>query len=450
MASVVRPAWQAITVRWARRRFCRWAAWAALWPCVAGAGGISWQAPTEIAHGGGERGPWQQNESRFRFVDDASVAWSPRGDLAVIWVDQASKAVLIRRLPASGINTPVDVSRQPATFSWLPRMAWAPDDNGRLHVLWQEIIFSGGSHGGEVMTAVSHDGGRSFAPALNLSRSRAGDGKGRLDRDTWDNGSLDIVAAPGGVVIAAWTEYEGRLLITRSEDGGRSFSRPMPVAGKAPERPARAPALAVRGRDHVVLAWTTGEDPAADIWVARSNDGGRSFDAPAQAATTPGHSDAPQLAFDPQGVLHLVHHEGAGSARDDKVVLHLRSDDGGRRFGPPRTISGPSEPGAPGASYPALGVDAMGRVVVTWERVHGVGAMTSYGLGFAVSDDGQVFGAPQKVPDSTDPGGGANGSTQGRLMRKLAVRPDGEIAIVNSALKPGSHSRVWLMRGTLR
>jgi hypothetical protein len=34
-------------------------------------------------------------------------------------------------------------------------------------------------------------------------------------------------------------------------------------------------------------------------------------------------------------------------------------------------------------------------------------------------------------------------------MRKLAVRPSGEMAIVNSALKPGSHCRVWLMRGTL-
>ena len=35
-------------------------------------------------------------------------------------------------------------------------------------------------------------------------------------------------------------------------------------------------------------------------------------------------------------------------------------------------------------------------------------------------------------------------------MNKLAVRADGEIAVVNSAVKIGSHSRVWLMRGTLR
>jgi hypothetical protein len=49
-----------------------------------------------------------------------------------------------------------------------------------------------------------------------------------------------------------------------------------------------------------------------------------------------------------------------------------------------------------------------------------------------------------------DPGGGINGSTQGLLMSKMALRADGEIAVVNSAVKIGSHSRVWLLRGALR
>jgi hypothetical protein len=35
-------------------------------------------------------------------------------------------------------------------------------------------------------------------------------------------------------------------------------------------------------------------------------------------------------------------------------------------------------------------------------------------------------------------------------MNKLAVRADGEIAVVNSAVKIGSHSRVWLLRGAVR
>lgn len=424
-----------------------------LCPCIAWAGEIVWRTPLEVARGAGERGEWRQNESRYDFVDDPTVAWSPRGEIAVAWVDQRRKAVLLQRYDAEGkalLATPVDVSRQPDTFSWLPRLAWAPDDPGRLHALWQEIVFSGGSHGGEVLLAVSRDGGRSFAPALNLSKSQPGDGKGRIDRDTWHNGSLDIAAAPGGRLFAAWTEYDGRLWIARSDDGGRSVSRPLLVAGAPPARPARAPALAVGADGAVVLAWTTGEDDAADIRVARSGDGGKSFSAPRRAAVTPGYSDAPKLAFDPRGVLHLVHAESRGGPLEPSSIRHLRSNDGGNSFGPASEISNPLPAGYAGAAFPALGIDAHGRVVVTWELMRASTPLSPDGLAIAVSDDGIRFSAPQSIPGSVDPAGGFNGSTQGLLMNKLAVRADGEIAVVNSAVKIGSHSGVRLLRGTLR
>lgn len=424
-----------------------------LYPCTCRAAEIAWQAPLEIVHGAGERGEWRQNESRYDFVDDPTVAWSPRGELALAWVDQRRKAVLLQRYSAKGqalLAAPVDVSRQPRTFSWLPRLAWAPDDADRLHVLWQEIVFSGGSHGGEILFAVSRDGGRSFAAPLNLSKSRAGDGKGRITRDRWHNGSLDIAAAPGGQVFAAWTEYDGRLWVARSGDGGRSFSRPVLVAGDPPAAPARAPALAVGPAPVLVLAWTTGEDAAADILVSRSSDGGRTFDAPRRAATTAGYSDAPKLAFDARGALHLVHAESRGGPFKPSSIRHLRSTDGGRSFGPASEISGPLPAGYAGAAFPALGIDARGRVVVTWELLRGSATPAPHGLAMAVSEDGVQFSAPQPIPGSVDPEGGFNGSTQGLLMNKLAVRSDGQIAVANSAVKPGSHSRVWLLRGALR
>ncbi len=412
---------------------------------------IRWQAPIEIARGAGERGAWQQNESRYDFIDDPAVAWSPRGELAVAWVDQRRKAVLLQRYSNDGkvsLGALVDVSLQPKTFSWLPRLAWTPQDVDRLHVLWQEIIFSGGSHGGEILVAVSDDGGRSFAEPVNLSRSREGDGKGRIDRNVWHNGSLDVAAAPGGRVFAAWTEYDGRLWLAHSSDGGRSFSRPVLVAGDPPAPPARAPALAVKSDGAVALAWATGDDPAGDIRIALSSDGGRSFSAPRPVEVTPGYSDAPKLAFDGRGVLHVVHAESVGGPFKPSSIRHLRSTDGGRTFGPAHDISSPLPPGYASAAFPALGIDGRGRVVVIWELLRGSAA--PYGIAIAVSADGVQFSAPQLIPGSVDPGGGFNGSTQGLLMNKLAVRPDGEIAVVNSAMKIGSHSRVWLLRGALR
>lgn len=403
----------------------------------------SWQPAVEIAAGRGERGPWQQNESRYDFVDDPSVALDEDGQAVVAWVDQARKAVLLQRYSAQGQplwQRPVDVSRQPRTFSWLPRVLLDPRDASRVFVIWQEIIFSGGSHGGEIMFARSQDGGRTFAPPVNLSKSVPGDGKGRINRDVWHNGSFDLAVGEGGVLVAAWTEYDGPLWVSRSSDGGSTFSAPLRVAGGEADPPARAPALAVGPRGAVYLAWTLGEVASADIQLARSVDGGKSFSPPQPVARTPGYSDAPKLTVDVQGRLHLVHAETSGGPFDVSHVRYLQSTDGGRSFNASRDLSGA------GAAYPYLATDGRGKLAVAWELAPRPGQATR-GLGLSVSaDGGRSFSAAGEVPGSADPQGGANGSSQGMLMRKLTLNRSGAIAVVNSSLKPGSHSRVWLMR----
>ena len=395
---------------------------------------LAWLGVTEIATGGGERGPWQQNDSRYDFVDDPTVAIDERGDILVAWVDQAKKDVFFeRRGPdASPRGEPLNISRTRETFSWLPRIALAPRDPQRIFVLWQEIIFSGGTHGGDILFARSEDGGASFAPPVNLSRSRAGDGKGRLSRDLWHNGSLDLAAGADGAVYAAWTEYEGALWLSVSSDGGRTFSPPRHIAGDN-QRPARAPALAIGPDRTLYLAWTVGEDRAADIRIARSTDGGASFGEPRVVARTREYSDAPKLAFDRRGTLHLAFGEG-------NRIAYTRSSDGARSFEPLRLVS------AAGAGFPSLATDAQGGVYVLWELLPNP-QRRSRGLGIAVSrDEGASFSAQASVPQSADARGGWNGSSQGLLMRKLAVSPRGDIVIANSSLREGEASRVWLIR----
>lgn len=411
---------------------------------------LVWQASTEIARGRGERGPWQQNESRYDFVDDPSVAINGRGDVAVAWVDQAAKAVLFQRFSAEGkkqLDQPVNVSRLPQTFSWLPRVAFAPDAPDTVFVLWQEIIFSGGSHGGDILFAKSDDGGRTFSKAINLSRSQGGDGKGRINREIWHNGSLDLAAGPHGALYAAWTEYDGPLWFSRSMDGGRTFSPAQRIA--AAGKPARAPTLALGPGRIVYLAWTSGEDEAADIHLAKSTDSGASFGRPQPVAPSKNYSDAPKLAAGPGGVLHLAYAESAGGPFARYQVRYTRSTDAGRSFEAPREISSPMPGPFASAAFPGLSVDAQGRVYVLWE-LYGDARQRPRGLGLAVSSDGgDSFSNPGLVPDSADAGGGFNGSTQGLLMKKLAVSTGGAVAIVNSSLKQDAHSRVWLMRGAL-
>jgi hypothetical protein len=411
---------------------------------------VAWAGITEIAEGRGDKGPWRQNDSRYDYVDDATVTVDSAGGIKVAWVDQEKKDVFYQPVSSEGIaqGPAVNVSRNPQTFSWLPRVVVAPGDLAKVSLLWQEIIFSGGSHGGDILFARSLDGGVSFSAPVNLSNSRGGDGKGRLDRDTWSNGSLDLAIAPDGALLAAWTEYDGMLWLARSLDGGASFSRPVQVAGDG-KRPARAPSLATGPGQRVYLAWTVGEDPGADIRVAQSDDGGLTFGRPYLVGAGPGHADAPRLAAGRTGMLHLVYAESEEGPSGRYHVRYAQSVGGAGKFGIPQLISQPQRHGGNGAAYPAVAVDGRGMLYVAWELFQG-SSNRPQGLEFTVSrDNGRSFSPPQLVPGSQDVEGATNGSHQGLLGKKLAVDDEGRIAVVNSSMKPGERSRVWLMRGRI-
>lgn len=411
---------------------------------------VVWQGVVEIAVGRGERGPWQQNESRFDYVDDPAVAINEKGEIAVAWVDQARKDVFFQRVSPDGakqLARPLNISRNPASFSWLPRVVIAPDAPEKVFILWQEIIFAGGSHGGDIFFARSLDGGTTFSEPVNLSNSVGGDGKGRINRDIWHNGSLDLAPGADGALYAAWTEYDGPLWFSRSSDGGASFSQPQRIVFVA--KPARAPSMTVGSDGAVYLAWTTGDDEGADIHFVKSTDGGRSFSAPRVVAPSKGYSDAPKLGVDAGGTLHLVYAESEGGPFDRYHIRYTRSMDGGRTFQAPRDISQPAPKSIVSEAFPALAFDAGGNLYVMWELYHDH-RQRPRGLGLVVSPDGgRSFTAPAVVPDSIDPAGGSNGSHQGLLMKKLGVNGRGELAIANSSLKENERSRVWLIRAKM-
>jgi len=411
--------------------------------------GMTWHEKIEVASGDAYRGPWRMNQSRFDYVDDPSVAISRQGFVAVAWADQARQDIFLQIYGPDGdarFDEPVNVSRSPKIFSWLPRLLITSDDASEVHVLWQEIVFSGGSHGGEIFFAQTRDGGRTFSDPINLSNTIAGAGKGRLSARYWHNGSLDLAVGAKGHLYVAWTEYEGTLWFRRSTDRGESFSEALRIAGGDAE-PARGPALAADGKGAVHLAWTVGEDRAADIRVATSPDRGRSFGEPRVAVESDGHADAPKIAVDGGGTLHLVYAESPAGPLARYRIRYTRSTDGGRRFDQPRGISRPQSTRFASVSFPALGLDGEDNLYVIWELFPDRAAYPQ-GLGFTCSSDGgQTFAPPAVVPGSLDPALGFNGSQQGLLMRKLAVNPAGAVAVVNSTFKEGEASHVWLFRG---
>ena len=93
-----------------------------------GTPGVSWEERQRLASGEAYQGPWRMNESDFRYVDDPTVAFADGGEVAVAWVDQAAKDIFFQVYAPDGkarFEKPVNVSRSPGIFSWLPRLAIA-------------------------------------------------------------------------------------------------------------------------------------------------------------------------------------------------------------------------------------------------------------------------------------------------------------------------------------
>ena len=411
--------------------------------------GVVWKDPIDVASGDAHAGPWRMNESEFHYVDDPTVAIRQDGSIGVAWADNRRKDIFFQLYDSGGtprLETPVDVSRSPKVFSWLPRLVMTSKDD--VFVLWQEIVFSGGSHGGEAFFSRSYDGGKSFSAPMNLSNTTSGDGKGRLTAEHWDNGSLDLVASPDGALLAAWTEYEGALWVSRSSDRGQSFSQPVHVTGNR-RQPARGPSLAVASGGTVYVAWTFGEDSAADIHFAVSSDHGRTFGRAQVVARTGGYSDTPKIAVDGHGISHLVYGESSTGFFGLQQVYYTRLRDKGGRFEEPRLLSASLARRKEGASFPSLAVDGPGNVYVVWEH-HREAREEPRGLGFQMSrDGGQTFTSPSLVPGTADRALGVNGSRQGKLMRKLAVSSTGAVAVVSSHFREKHQSLVRLIRGNV-
>ena len=410
---------------------------------------IAWNGPIEIATGEAYQGPWRMNRSEFHYVDDPTIALDEEGSVGVVWADQKRRDLFFQRYASNGdkvFENPVRVSQSPDVFSWLPRLVMTAGSAGHVYVLWQEIVFSGGSHGGEIFFTRSIDGGASFPAPLNLSNSLGGDGKGRLTERYWHNGSLDIALGHDGVLYAAWTEYGGTLWFSRSIDGGSSFSKPIRIASGKSGTPARGPSIAVH-QQTIYVAWTVGEDESADIHLSRSFDTGLTFEPPRVAVESVGHSDAPKIAADTTGTLHLVFAESPAGPFERYHIRYMRSIDAGQSFHGLRIIPNPLPERFESGNFPSLELPPDGRLYVLWELFPDA-RKRSTGLGFTLSiDGGETFAASSLIPGSANPALGPNGSRQGLLMRKLEVNRNGDPAVVNSTFRKGQSSHIWLWLG---
>lgn len=316
------------------------------------------------------------------------VAWvGADGEEAGVW--------LARSTDGATFEAPVrvnDIDGDAAPHEQAPaQVAVAPD--GTVYVVWQNNTHVPGRRFpySDLRLARSRDGGRTFEPAMTVN-----DDAGTPASHTFH----DVTVAPNGAVLVSWIDGRARAAAERqlvAHDGGAAGSANDAVGDGGPTEGAHAG----HGTMHLSRAGEGGAggmDPEAmlppqEIRVASSTDGGATFGASRTVALDPCPCCRTSVVVAPNGDLFVAWRAiFDGSIRD---IVVARSADGGATFDAPVRVhdDGWRIEGCPHAG-PSLAIDADGAVHVAWYT----GAEAGSGVYHAVSrDDARTFEAPTRL-----------------------------------------------------
>lgn len=188
--------------------------------------------------------------------------------------------------------------------------------------------------GGRVMVARSADRGATFQPALAVNG-------GRETVDTSGDSRPAIAADAKGRVFVAWSvrkdaAYSGTLALARSLDGGASFQAPKAVASDLSSQ--RFTVLRTDGRDRLYLAWIDKREASAAkkagkayrgaaLAMAWSDDGAETFAFEGVAQSNSCECCRIALDFDPAGrPLVLWRHVFEPNIRDHALMVFADRD----------------------------------------------------------------------------------------------------------------------------
>lgn len=266
--------------------------------------------------------------------------------------------------------------------------AAASPHRGNVYVAWTRFDKYGSrdpEHRSRIFFSRSKDGGKSFTPPVRVSDKSGG----ALDDKNTLEGAVPAVGSKGEVYVA-WAGPDG-ILMDKSEDGGFSFGKDVKVADQPggwnfpsvglPRHnglPITAcDARAGKGGGSVYVCWADKRNGDADVFVAASRDGGKTWGEPVRV-----NSDAPKngrdqlfpwMAVDPaDGSVNVAFYDrrDASSPTDARMgVTVARSVDGGRTFAN-FPVSQPPFEATPAYSGDYIGVAALGgRVVVAYPHL---------------------------------------------------------------------------------
>lgn len=224
--------------------------------------------------------------------------------------------------------------------------------DGVLHIAW--IDGREGKKDPGTFAARSTDQGQTFTKNL------------KLDDNTCVCCRTAMASGPDGTLYVAWRKImDGGVretVVARSQDGGQSFAQPVVVGNDrwvyagCPHRPA---SIGVDRQGRLYVVWyTEGADETPAVYVATSDDQGRTFAPKRNLNLSKGtFPDHPQMAVDGAGRIVVVWEEQSPVRRE--VVLSYSVDRG-------KTFSRPQKLNDKKGQSPTVSMNEEGLVALAW------------------------------------------------------------------------------------
>ena len=361
-------------------------------------------------------------EHKVKSVVGPSVQVDEHGQVSLAWMeeDKDVRSVLYARStgPGGPMGMPVRINRPEETAYWRQEAPALVVQGEDVFVTWgmthskatpQQPLAT------ELRLSRSMDGGLTFRPSVlvnddpgviqhtfdALHRDAEGrlhlswiDGReGKKEPGTYGARSLDqgqtvtknvkidegtcvccrtaITSGPEGMVYVAWRKiFPGNVretVVARSADHGETFEAPVIVGHDQwvfPACPHRPASMGVDREGRLYVVWyTEGTDEVPAVYLAYSDDRGKSFSAKNKLNVAKNtFPDHPQIAVDPEGRLVVVWEEQGPVKRD--VVMSVSTDRGGT-FTPPQKMNEKK------SQAPVVAVNAQGLFAMAWME-HGM------------------------------------------------------------------------------
>jgi hypothetical protein len=229
------------------------------------------------------------------------------------------------------------------------------------------------ANGGTVMTALSSDGGRTFARPRKVSESPVlATGRHRGPRVLFNDGEIVVSAVVGNTLATGEHAHglpsDGDLVVWRSSDKGRTWSKPS-IVNDVPGAPREGLHTMVSdGHGQLAAAWLDLRKEGTRLYGAFSKDGGATWSKNIPIYEAPGGTIcqccAPSLAAAGPGSFTVMFRNVLGDSRDLYTI--------GIRDG--HVISSPAKVGSGTWTINACPMDgggliySHGRFISAWRR----------------------------------------------------------------------------------